>query len=95
MDGRTHRFTDSSNLRHINEEFMSELLGYKEICSPNILTTKENISDIINRLSAKSSDFILECVTYNNNSVELDITSVYGDYGMYNFTKRIPYSKIK
>jgi hypothetical protein len=50
MDGRTHRFTDSSNLQCINEGFMSELLGHKEICSPNILTTKENISDIINRL---------------------------------------------
>jgi hypothetical protein len=95
MDGRTHRFTDSSNLQHINEEFMSELLKHKEICSPNILTTKENISDIINHLSSKSGDFILECVTYNNKSVKLNITSVYGDYGMYNFNKLIFYSKIK
>jgi hypothetical protein len=81
MDGRTHRFTDSSNLQCINEGFMSELLGHKEICSPNILTTKENISDIINRLISKSTDFTIESVTYNNKSVELDIHQYIWDYG--------------
>lgn len=95
MDGRSHRFTDNDNLRHINEGFMAELLGHKKICSPDILTTKENISSIIDSLSSKSCDFILESVTYNNKSVKLEITSVYMDYGMYNFTKSISYSKIK
>ena len=87
MDGRIPRFTDNDNLRYINEGFMSEVLRYKEICSPNVLTTKENISDIINLLFSKYNDFTLESVKYNNKSVMLNITSVYMDYGMYNFTK--------
>jgi hypothetical protein len=95
MDPRIPRFTDNYNLRCINEGFMSELLRHKQVCSPNILTTRENIVDIIDSLSKKSTNFIIESVNYNKMSVKLEITSVYMDFGMYNFTKSISYSKIK
>jgi len=78
--------TDESNLRAIKNGLRKALkqsrwrtIGREDINTP------EQFKDVVEEFSKSSNGFIVETIKYNPTTIVMNITSVFEDYGLYNF----------